>query len=43
MKASNLSLLPTGHDEFRTQQYWDRFFTKRSEAFEWCASHTHRI
>jgi hypothetical protein len=31
-----MSLLPSHHDEFRTKDYWDRFFLERGgEQFEW--------
>jgi hypothetical protein len=31
-----MSLLPTHHDEFRSKDYWDRFFLERGgEQFEW--------
>ena len=33
------SLLPGHHEEFRTREYWDRFFRERKEeAFEWYGS-----
>jgi ubiquinone/menaquinone biosynthesis C-methylase UbiE len=33
------SLLPGHHEEFRTREYWDRFFRERNEeAFEWYGS-----
>lgn len=30
-----MSLLPKHHDEFKSKEYWDHFFTTRGEAFEW--------
>ena len=31
-----MSLLPKHHDEFRSKEYWDRFFQERNnETFEW--------
>jgi hypothetical protein len=31
-----MSLLPSHHDEFRSKDYWDRFFLERGgEKFEW--------
>lgn len=34
-------LLPTHHDEFRTKEYWDKFFLERQEAaFEWYGNYS---
>lgn len=31
-----MSLLPSHHDQFRSKEYWDRFFLERGgEQFEW--------
>ena len=31
-----MSLLPSHHDQFRSKDYWDRFFLERGgEQFEW--------
>lgn len=39
MAAGSASLLPGHHEEFRTREYWDRFFRERNEeAFEWYGS-----
>ena len=36
MVTTTPSLLPTHHDEFRSKDYWDRFFLERNGAqFEW--------
>ena len=35
-----MSLLPSHHDEFRSKDYWDRFFVERGgEKFEWYGSY----
>lgn len=35
-----MSLLPSHHDEFRSKEYWDRFFVERGgEKFEWYGSY----
>ena len=35
-----MSLLPKSAEEFQLKQYWDKFFTKRSSAFEWYGEYT---
>ena len=30
-----MNLLPRDHGQFRDNAYWDRFFQKRTKAFEW--------
>ncbi|CAM9479476.1 unnamed protein product, partial [Sphacelaria rigidula] len=32
---SAAKLLPSHHEKFRSKEYWDEFFQKRTEAFEW--------
>lgn len=35
-----MSLLPKTAGEFQLKEYWDKFFTKRSSAFEWYGEYT---
>lgn len=35
-----MSLLPKSVDDFQLKQHWDKFFTKRSSAFEWYGEYT---
>lgn len=37
---TKMSLLPRSAEEFQLKQYWDKFFTKRSSAFEWYGEYT---
>lgn len=30
-----MNLLPKSDTQFKSKEYWDRFFLKRKEAFEW--------
>ncbi len=35
-----MSLLPCSPNHFQLKEYWDRFFTRRSSAFEWYGDYT---
>ncbi len=35
-----MSLLPRSPNHFQLKEYWDRFFTRRSSAFEWYGDYT---
>ena len=39
-KSGPMSLLPKTAGEFQLKEYWDKFFTKRSSAFEWYGEYT---
>ena len=37
--GDNMSLLPKTHTEFAAKSYWDAFFSKKFDSFEWYGSY----